>query len=142
MRINKGQLSSNAKITLEEDVVFDQKRLENNDTLKNIKGCHVKALISDFDDLIHINFVIDTTLSLVCSYTCEIFDKKFHIVESIDISEDPTKDDGNVFINTKPVIDLDDYIYSIICCEVPINPIKPGAKRPKSGVDYNVSKEK
>src|SRR5574344_1524917 len=136
MRIIRGSIKDGEYIKIEDDLHFDKKIFAKNNTLKDIKNKNVIAYVKSFEDLLHVDLIIDTTLTLVCSYTCDNFDKKFHIKDSIDITDDKNKENGELIFNPNSIIKLDDYIYSIIYCEIPINPIKPGAKRPKSTKDY------
>lgn len=130
MRFKVAELYARGELFLEEDIDYSNIDFSKDTDIKGIKSCHVVAHVQDQEDLIRVDFKINAITTLLCSYSLELFDYKLKCSEYIELSDDEKYDNGDIFIDKRNVITLDEYILPIIKCYVPMVPIKPGAKLP------------
>lgn len=117
-----------APLELEEVISFPKSSYEHVATLNEIKDVKVKAICSNYGDIIEIKLQIQAPLILQCSYTLEDVDYDINTEEILEFSEDPL--DEEILEITGNTINIDDYVLGIIIGNIPLKVVKKGAKLP------------
>lgn len=124
MKLRVGELYSKGELYLDEEIDFTNEQF-NDYSLKSINSCKVKAHAYDTGELIHIDFKIEAIVTLICSISLDEFEKVIKFNDFIEITDNPELENGDIFLDKKPVIDLNQYILPMIKCYIPIKPVKP-----------------
>lgn len=137
MIIAKSKLMLEKTIPIQKEFAFDDDRFLKNKPLLGVTYCLGDLEITKYHDIIRLNVDLKVKVLLECSYTLEAFIQELVVHEQVLISDSHDLEDDAIFV-AKDEIDLDLIIFSLIAANIPIKPIKPGAKLPESGKGYRV----
>lgn len=137
MIISKSKLLLEKTIPIEKNFVFDTQTFLVKKPLLAIKKCFGNIEITKYRKVIRMNIDLDVVVSLECSYTLEPFNHELKIHEEVIISDSFDPDAESIVIEGD-LINLEQILYAVISASLPLKPVKPGAKLPKSGEGYRV----
>lgn len=115
-----------------------------NYSLKGIPPFNLQAFLETFEEEVEVELKAKLVLVLECAYTLEHFDHEVALDEILVFNYKNPKiesENDDIFYEKGPFIDLDPYLYALILSYIPLKVIKPGAKRPESGANYQVLSE-
>ncbi len=124
---------------IEDDVVFDES-FKCVKPLLEIKKNHVKVEATRYEELIRVIISVKALLSLESSYSLKSFDYELTTSEEYHFSSSESEDDEAILFNGNK-INLDEYIFELICASIPLSPKMKGEKLPSGGEGYNVYSE-
>ena len=137
MIIAKSKLLLEKTIPIQKEFAFSKADFVMNKPLLDIAYCLADLEITKYHDIIRLNVDLKVKVLLECSYTLEAFTQEMVVHEQLLISDSPDLED-DVIVIAKDEINLDPIIFSLITSNIPIKPVKPGAKLPESGKGYRV----
>lgn len=138
MKLNRLQLKVNAPTKFVEDIDFSNHEFDPL-FLRGIKECHAEAEATEYEELLRVEVHVKTKVIAVCAYTLDDVELELDINEELSFSDQ--KDDEYSYYEDGAIIDLDEYILSLIISYIPPKVIKKGAKPPKGGDGYRVLSE-
>lgn len=115
-----------------------------NYSLKGIPPFNLEAYFETFEEEVEIELKGKVVLVLECAYTLEHFNHELELDEVLVFNYKNPKiesENADIFYEKGPFIDLDPYLYALILSYIPLKVVKPGAKRPESGANYQVLSE-
>ncbi len=126
-------------LTIEEDVSFsmDYKCVK---PLLEIKRCKVLVNVHKYDEFIRVELHVSALCLVESSYSLKPFEYELNSEEEYRFSSLKSNDEECVFIHGNH-IDLDPYIFNLICVSLPISLKEENEKLPSSGEGYNVYTE-
>lgn len=137
MKIYISTLKFDKPTILEEEIDFSN--VENPiSQIKRIAETKVKATINRYDEFIQVDFNIETKLIAISSYTSKEGELNLKFSDSVTLSMNEEQDDYDVIKGN--MLELDNYVFSLILGEVPIKVVFKGEKLPLNE-DSNVISE-
>lgn len=115
-----------------------------NYSLKGIPPFSLQVFFETFEEDVEVELKGKVILVLECAYTLEHFNHEIELDEVLMFNfKNPNieLENDDIFYEKGPFIELDHYIYALILSYIPLKVIKPGAKRPGSGANYQVLSE-
>ena len=121
------------------EIDFSKQTFDENH-VKRITHCLVKAVVTEFGDVLQCVISGEADVIASCSYTLD--DVPLHVTfrEQLFFSDEES-DSQDCYYEPGVEIDLDPHILALILAEVPHNIVKSGASLPKSGNGYRVLSE-
>ena len=138
MKLNRQTLPLNKPTAFDEDVEFSAYEFDPN-YIRGINNCHVELTATQYEDILRIDIHIKANVIAICAYTLEDVDLPINVKDEIDFTDD--ENDDTCYYAPETIIDLDDYILSLILSAVPPKVVKKGAKLPDGGEGYRVLSE-
>lgn len=138
MKINRALLQNGVSKTFEETIDFSSVEFDPTH-IRSIPLCEIKARVTDYEEILRVEFHIKADVIGVCSYTLEDVPLHYEIDDEISFTDDP--DDVDNYYEKGNLIEMDQYVLGILLANVPIKIVKKGAKLPKSGDGYRVMTE-
>lgn len=140
MKVNINTLIEGKIYYLEEDIIIDN-IVDSSYGLKRLENIHVNAEVTLFEELLSVGLKISGNAVMICSYSLEEGDYKIKLKENLTFTLDEEKEDDEMIYDGRSVINLDEYVRSIILASLPIKYVKKGKKLPSSGENYRVLTE-
>ena len=140
MKINPRILIDGKEYNASFDIEFNKDEYQNS-YVRNISKCHVDISYRLYDNLLSLDAVISGVATLACCYTLQDVDHVFEYKDSVLFCDDEEKEDEDILIYKGNVIDLKEYLLSLVLASLPSKIIKPGASLPKDGEGYRVLSE-
>lgn len=141
MILEVNQLTSSKLVNFEEDVSFDAEKYKCTPPLLSVNSCHVKVEASSYDDFIIVRLFVSADLTLESSYTLKPFPYKLKTNEEYHFTSTSTEEDDDFILFKGNKIELDVYVFNLICASIPISPKAPGETLPSGGEGYRILKE-
>ncbi|MEG1738933.1 MAG: hypothetical protein RRZ92_00770 [Bacilli bacterium] len=141
MNINRAQLRDNKCIEFKETVHLNPDFYKDSTLIADINALEVVAKCKETDDILIMQLNVKGLVSLISCYTLKPFDYDLSCSEEVYITDDKDKENDVIFYSNKSVINIDEIIYSLVYCSLPVAPVKKGEKLPKNGKDYTIRKE-
>lgn len=137
MIISKSKLVLDKTIVIEKEFSFhDYKPLFKSPILDIKKGLGILE-ITKYRNIIRLNVDLRVKVILECSYSLEAFEDEVMIREEVFIGDSKSFEDEVIIID-KDEIEIEIILLALISADIPLKPIKPGAKRPQGGEGYRV----
>lgn len=108
--------------------------------LHEVKSCSYSVTVSKIGDYVHASFLIKANLILIDAVDGALFEQPLELDEDCDLLEE-MDGEGEGYLVTGSVIDLDDLALRIIVSSFPIKVTRPEGRLPKSGTGYRVLSE-
>lgn len=110
--------------------------------LLEIKSNHVKVEAMRYEDFIRVIIDVKAVLSLESAYSLKPFDYDLKVSDEFHFSSNKNDedDDETILINGNK-INLDEYVFELICASIPLSPKAKNEKLPSGGEGYNVYSE-
>lgn len=108
--------------------------------LLEIKSNHVKIEAMRYEDFIRVVIDVKALLSLESSYCLKPFDYELATSDEFHFSTNKNDDEECILVNGNK-INLDEYVFELICSSIPLSPKMKGEKLPSGGDGYNVYSE-
>ena len=141
MKVNRLLLKTGQPEVMEEDIDFSQNLIDENH-VKRITSCHVKLVLTEFEDVLQCDMEINADVVASCAYTLEDVPFKSKVKEKLYFSSDEMdKDSDEIIYEPGNKIDMDNYVFSYIIASVPHNIHKKGASLPSDGDGFRVMSE-
>ena len=141
MKINRALYQVGKKYHLSEDVDLSSYELNKN-TIREIKNAHVEVDVENYDDLFRVIVNLKSEVTLVSAYTLADVPYVLKGNEEFDFTDDEEEaDNQSLFYEKNIIIDMDDYIFSLLVALIPNKIINKGEELPKGGKDYAVMSE-
>jgi len=136
MELNKALIKKNQTYEVKETIDLSSYLKKDDNVIKSISPFDVTIKATNFGEMLHIDFYIKGKAILICSRSLEDMDYSINIKDEIDFTSEEDFASEDVIYEPKMKIDLDPYLFGSVIAEIPNNPIKKGAKMPKSGSNY------
>ena len=136
MNLNRKLLPLGKPVEFEEELSF----LDNNFDVFQIRNIpHVKAKITatEYGETLRIKFFVKADVTAVSSYTLKDVPLKVTVNEELSFTNEDIEDD-NIIYEPNDIIDLNEYILSLILSKVPIKVVGKDEKIPDGGEGYRV----
>ena len=141
MEVNRLLLKPNKPEVVEEDIDFSSNFIDANH-VKRINSCHVKATLTDYEDVLECTLNIKADVTASCAYTLEDVPYKVNVNEKLYFSSDEMDQNSeDIIYEPGNEIEMDHYVFSLIIASVPHNIHKKGAKLPENGNGFRVMSE-
>ena len=141
MKVKRLLLKPNKPEVVEEDIDFSSNFIDANH-VKRINSCHVKATLTDYEDVLECTLNIKADVTASCAYTLEDVPYKVNVNEKLYFSSDEMDQDSeDIIYEPGNKIEMDHYVFSLIIASVPHNIHKKGAKLPENGNGFRVMSE-
>ena len=115
MKIDLNYLNRFSKLEVEENIILDNKYLENSE-IRELKNVKVSGLISiDYEDNLIMDISINGTMVLPCAYTLKDVDYNFET----EFEENIGKFE-KIYKNNKNTLEISDILWENIVLEIPI----------------------
>jgi hypothetical protein len=108
--------------------------------LHQVKACSYSVTVSKIGNYAHASFQIKADLILIDAMDGALFEQPIQFDEDCDLLEE-MDEEGEGYLVTGSVIDLDDLALRIIVSSFPIKVTRPEGKLPDSGFGYRVLSE-
>lgn len=89
--------------------------------LKKINEVKGEIVFYKVNEILNIKLDLNVSSEVESSYSLNIFNYNFIITDELYFSKFETKSESDVIVIKNNKINLDDYVYSLILCSVPIN---------------------
>lgn len=140
MKINVATLVQGKIYNLEEDIIIEGP-FDSTYQLVSLNDIHVSADITLFEDLLSVGLRINGSAIMKSSYSLKEGEYKIRLKENLTFTFDENNEDEELIYENKNIINLDDYIRSIILASLPTKFFLKGEKLPSSGTNYTVLTE-
>ncbi|MCI2111394.1 MAG: DUF177 domain-containing protein [Bacilli bacterium] len=108
--------------------------------IRAVRSCSYFAELSKVGDYDHARFSIKADLTLIDAVDGALFEKKVDLREDCDIMKE-MNEDGEGYLVSGSLIDLDDLALRIIISSLPIKATRPGSVLPRGGEGYRILSE-
>lgn len=136
MKLNRKLLPRGKAVDFNEELSF----LDNNfDTFHIRRIPHVEAKITatEYGETLRVVFDLKADVTAVSSYTLKDVPLKVKVKEELSFTDEEIEDD-NLIYEPNAIIELDEYILSLILSKIPIKVVNKDEKLPESGEGYRV----
>lgn len=136
MKINRKTLPKGKAVEFIEEMSF----LDNNFDqfhIRNIPAATVKLTATEYGETLRIIFDIKASVTAVSSYTLKDVALTVKVKEELSFTNEDIEDD-NIIYEPLDIIELDEYILSLILSKVPIKVVDKNDKLPDGGEGYRV----
>ena len=124
------------------DIAIDLKKLNEeyeSSTIKKINTLSGTIKANKVDDILILDFQIDSNLTLISSYSLKEFDKDFSVDDTLYFTDEEECASEDTLL-VKNEIDIDNIIYSLLVTSLPIK-LYAGDEKVIKGNGYRVLKE-
>lgn len=136
MILNRLTLPIGKTVSFDEDMDFSSYRGDQYH-VRSISSCHLKLNVTNYDELIVLDFDIKGEVKTTCAYTLEEIPYFYKVKEVVELSGN----DEDEFEIKGENIDIDEIVLTLIVASVPMKVVKKGATLPKGGDGYRVLSE-
>lgn len=140
MNIFKGKINYHIPLVLKENLIFPDPPFNYHRPLISILMCQSEIELLKKGNYISFFVKAKVEVLLECSYTLEHFNHALELNEEVLISDTYSVNDDAIIIE-EDYINVEEIVYSLICVNIDMSPIKPGAKLPKGGQNYRFINE-
>lgn len=136
MKLNRKPLPLGKTVEFKEEMSF----LDNSfDTfqIRNIPHADVLILATEYGETLRVVFDIKADVTAVSSYTLKDVPLKISVEEEFSFTDEDIEDD-NILYEPNAIIELDEYILSLILSKIPIKVVGKNEKIPDGGEGYRV----
>lgn len=140
MKVNVSTLVEGKIYNLEEELIISGP-FDSTYQLVSLNNIKVKADIALFEDILSIGLSIDGKARMISAYSLVEGDHKIRLKENLTFTFDENNEDEEMIFEKRNVINLDEYIRSIILASLPTKFTLKGETLPDSGSNYRVLSE-
>ena len=137
MQINLATLPMNKSVSFEEEIDFRELTFKNLN-LKQINKCEVTAVCSQYESLLRVEVNVKASLTCISAYSLKDVPLNVDVNDELDFAEDINENENLISNN---LLNLDEYVISLILASIPKRVIDKGEKLPKGGQGYRVLSE-
>lgn len=120
-------------------IIEEFNKLNYSDRIKEFKKVNIEISFEKINEILKCEFKIDFEAFVISSYTLKPFNYLKNIDDILYFTTNKEYEDEDVIL-CKEIIDLDNYVYSLILSSIPLNAHKSGEKL-KNFDDINVYSE-